>query len=61
MDIGMDLGATVSEAYHAKAPFAFTGKIGKLMIELGPITQKAERDALERIRAAAKKVADRSP
>ena len=58
MDIGMDLGATVSEAYHGQAPFPFAGKIGKLIIELGPITQKAENDAVERIRAAAKKVAD---
>jgi arylsulfatase len=34
MDIGMDLGAAVSEAYHKQAPFAFTGKIGKVTIEL---------------------------
>ena len=34
MDIGMDLGATVSEDYHKLAPFAFTGKIDKVTVEL---------------------------
>jgi arylsulfatase A-like enzyme len=34
MDIGMDLGATVSEAYHKEAPFAFSGRIEKVVIEL---------------------------
>ncbi len=34
MDIGMDLGATVSEDYHALAPFAFTGQIHKVTFEL---------------------------
>ncbi len=34
MDVGMDLGATVSEVYHKQAPFAFTGKIEKVTIEL---------------------------
>jgi hypothetical protein len=34
MDIGMDLGATVSEAYHHEAPFAFTGQIEKVIVNL---------------------------
>jgi hypothetical protein len=34
MDIGMDLGATVLEAYHDQAPFAFTGKLDTVTVEL---------------------------
>lgn len=34
MDIGADLGGTVSEAYRADSPFAFTGNIDKVTIEL---------------------------
>ena len=34
LDIGMDLGATVSEDYHALAPFAFTGQIHLVTVEL---------------------------
>lgn len=34
MDIGMDLGATVTEDYHDKAPFAFTGTIHDVTVEL---------------------------
>jgi arylsulfatase len=34
LDIGMDLGATVSAAYREKAPFAFTGTIRDVSIEL---------------------------
>ena len=37
MDIGMDLGAAVSEAYHAQAPFAFNGKINKVVVDLQPV------------------------
>ena len=33
-DIGMDLGATVSSAYHDERPFAFTGKIEKVTVDL---------------------------
>jgi arylsulfatase A-like enzyme len=36
LDIGMDLGATVAETYQAQAPFAFTGKIARVTIELKP-------------------------
>jgi arylsulfatase len=34
LDIGMDLGATVSAAYRDRAPFAFTGTIKDVNIEL---------------------------
>ncbi|MFN3874568.1 MAG: arylsulfatase [Flavobacteriales bacterium] len=34
LDIGMDLGATVSEDYHKMAPFAFTGRIHQVTVEL---------------------------
>lgn len=36
MDIGKDNGDVVSPTYKAKAPFAFTGKIGKVVFELAP-------------------------
>ncbi len=36
LDIGMDLGATVAETYHTQAPFAFTGKINRVVVELKP-------------------------
>ncbi len=36
MDIGKDNGEVVSESYKAKAPFAFTGKIGKVVFDLNP-------------------------
>jgi arylsulfatase len=34
MDIGTDLGASVSAAYREKAPFAFTGTIKNVTVEL---------------------------
>lgn len=33
-DIGMDLGSTVSDRYHHKAPFAFTGTIEQVSVSL---------------------------
>ncbi|MEG0835925.1 MAG: hypothetical protein RR413_10825, partial [Christensenellaceae bacterium] len=33
-DIGMDLGSTVSPRYNEKAPFAFTGTIDKVTVDL---------------------------
>jgi arylsulfatase len=36
MDIGKDNGDVVSETYKAKAPFVFTGKIGKVVFDLNP-------------------------
>jgi arylsulfatase len=36
MDIGKDNGEVVSPTYKAKAPFAFTGKINKVVFELAP-------------------------
>jgi arylsulfatase A-like enzyme len=36
MDIGTDLGAAVSTAYHKQAPFAFTGTIKEVVVEIAP-------------------------
>jgi len=36
LDIGKDLGATVSAAYREEAPFAFTGEIKQVAIEISP-------------------------
>jgi hypothetical protein len=41
MDIGKDNGDVVSPTYKAKAPFAFTGKIGKVVFDLTPQKQGA--------------------
>lgn len=34
MDIGVDLGATVSKVYEEHAPFAFTGKIDSVVVDI---------------------------
>ncbi|MFV0358369.1 arylsulfatase [Tropicimonas sp.] len=34
LDIGTDLGATVSKSYRDRAPFAFTGTIGKVSFDM---------------------------
>lgn len=36
LDIGMDLGAVVSPAYHDREPYAFTGNIKDVTIEISP-------------------------
>jgi arylsulfatase len=36
LDIGTDLGAVVSHDYHDQAPFAFTGEIKEVIIEISP-------------------------
>jgi arylsulfatase len=41
MDIGKDNGDVVSPTYKGKAPFAFTGKIGKVVFDLAPHKQGA--------------------
>jgi hypothetical protein len=41
MDIGKDNGDVVSPTYKVKAPFAFTGKIGKVVFDLAPPKQGA--------------------
>jgi arylsulfatase len=41
MDIGKDNGEVVSPTYRAKAPFPFTGKIGKVVFDLAPGRQGA--------------------
>jgi hypothetical protein len=55
MDIGRDNGEVVSPTYKAKAPFAFTGKIGKVVFDLNPTTLGAidrRREVQERIMQA---------
>jgi hypothetical protein len=37
MDIGKDNGEPVSPTYKTKSPFAFTGKIGKVVFDLAPL------------------------
>jgi arylsulfatase len=56
MDIGMDLGAVVSESYQKEAPFAFTGKIEKVTVELKPMEKKTE-DMTTKIREAIRRKA----
>jgi len=36
LDIGMDLGSTVSAEYHKQKPFAFTGRIEDVAIDFEP-------------------------
>ena len=46
LDIGMDLGSTVSPAYRERAPFAFSGRIEKVTVELAvptPMTALQQR------------------
>jgi arylsulfatase len=37
LDIGMDLGSAVSDRYHDRAPFPFTGRIDKVVVGLEPV------------------------
>jgi hypothetical protein len=46
MDIGKDTGDVGSPTYKSKAPFAFTGQIGKIVFDLAP----PKRGALEQRR-----------
>jgi arylsulfatase len=50
-DVGADEGTPVTEAY--KVPFKFTGKIGKVTIELGDM-KTADRDEAEQARKVAR-------
>ena len=40
MDIGKDNGDAVSPTYEARSPFAFTGKIGKVVFDLSAGTDQ---------------------
>jgi len=42
LDIGMDLGSTVTPAYREQAPFAFTGTVKEVKIEVAPTQPIAE-------------------
>jgi arylsulfatase len=43
MDIGKDNGDVVSATYQAKAPFAFTGQIEKVVFDLPPVGKPAAK------------------
>jgi arylsulfatase len=42
MDIGRDNGLVVDLAYENKAPYAFTGKLKKVVFDLKPMTHEDE-------------------
>jgi len=44
MDIGKDNGEPVSPSYEAKSPFAFTGKIAKVVFDLAPNAARRQGD-----------------
>lgn len=50
-DVGADEGTPVTEAY--KVPFRFTGKIGKVTIELREDVKKTDLEEIDRARKAA--------
>jgi arylsulfatase len=50
-DVGADEGTPVTEAY--KVPFKFTGKIGKVTIDLKENTKKSEIDDADKARKEA--------
>ena len=43
MDVGRDNGLVVDRAYAAKAPYAFTGTIKKVVFDLKPATHGDEK------------------
>jgi len=44
MDMGRDNGGVVDLAYEDKAPYAFTGKLKKVVFDLKPVHAAAEQD-----------------
>jgi arylsulfatase len=44
MDMGRDNGGVVDLAYEDKAPYAFTGKLKKVVFDLKPVHAEAEQD-----------------
>lgn len=55
MDVGEDTGTAVFPDYTDKMPFAFTGKLDRVTIELAPIPGNMQADA-----ARAKQDAEKS-
>jgi len=53
-DVGADEGTAVTQAYTV--PFKFTGKIGKITIELNPMTAASAIEAEKERRLAASKI-----
>ena len=49
VDIGQDTGTPVVEDYVDRMPFKFTGRLGKLLINVDPqkLTETQQRDLLE--------------
>lgn len=43
MDVGRDNGLVVDRAYHAKAPYAFTGTVRKVTFDLKPMKLEDEK------------------
>jgi arylsulfatase len=43
MDIGRDNGLVVDRDYEAKAPYAFTGTVKKVVFDLKPIVPEDEQ------------------
>ncbi|MDP1553189.1 MAG: arylsulfatase [Methanobacteriaceae archaeon] len=52
MDIGRDNGLVVDQDYEEKAPYAFTGKIKKVIFDLKPLTHE-EEEKLHKIESQA--------
>ena len=46
MDIGRDNGIVVDRAYAAKAPYAFTGTVKKVIFDLKPAARHEDEKAL---------------
>jgi arylsulfatase len=43
MDVGRDNGSVVDLEYEAKAPYAFTGTVKKVVFDLHPVHEDAQR------------------
>ena len=46
MDVGRDNGLVVDRAYAAKAPYAFTGTVKKVVFDLKPAARHEDEKAL---------------
>ena len=46
MDVGRDNGLVVDRAYAAKAPYAFTGTVKKVVFDLKPAARHEDDKAL---------------
>jgi arylsulfatase len=46
LDVGRDNGLVVDRSYAAKAPFAFTGTVKKVVFDVAPHPDRKDEDAL---------------